>query len=99
MAELRNARARRRRAAESWRQEEFPAFPFEPYEIQRHLMRAVYEILSAGGAGIVESPTGEHSFIAVLHPPLAFHRLLRRRSEEMLDLVGFAVAISCGGSV
>ncbi|KAL6782475.1 XPD4 [Auxenochlorella protothecoides x Auxenochlorella symbiontica] len=37
---------------------DFPAFPHEPYSIQRDLMRSLYEALSKGGVGFFESPTG-----------------------------------------
>jgi hypothetical protein len=38
--------------------EEFPAFPFPPYGIQKDLMRHIYATLDAGGVGVFESPTG-----------------------------------------
>ena len=34
------------------------SFPFEPYEVQRQLMRKIYDTLDKGGIGIFESPTG-----------------------------------------
>ena len=33
--------------------------PYEPYEIQKQFMSAVYECIEAGKVGIFESPTGE----------------------------------------
>ncbi len=36
----------------------FPAFPYEPYGIQRDFMAAVYRQLDRGGVGLFESPTG-----------------------------------------
>jgi chromosome transmission fidelity protein 1 len=39
--------------------EEFPAFPFPPYDIQLGFMRALYRALEEGGVGLFESPTGE----------------------------------------
>lgn len=37
--------------------EEFP-FPFPPYDIQTHFMRALFDVLEKGQLGIFESPTG-----------------------------------------
>lgn len=41
-------------------EEEHPAipFPFEPYDVQKQLMRKIYSTLEKGGIGIFESPTG-----------------------------------------
>ncbi|CAM9185047.1 unnamed protein product, partial [Ectocarpus sp. 13 AM-2016] len=33
-------------------------FPFEPYDVQKQLMRKIYSTLENGGIGIFESPTG-----------------------------------------
>lgn len=33
-------------------------FPFEPYDVQKQLMRKIYSTLEKGGIGIFESPTG-----------------------------------------
>ncbi len=38
--------------------QEFPAFPYEPYDIQRRFMESMYATLEAGGVGLFESPTG-----------------------------------------
>ena len=40
------------------RRTHFPAFPYQPYSIQREFMAAVYARLQAGGVGLFESPTG-----------------------------------------
>lgn len=40
-------------------------FPFEPYDVQRQLMRKIYETLEKGGIGIFESPTGTVSAAVV----------------------------------
>lgn len=40
-------------------------FPFEPYDVQRQLMRKIYETLDKGGIGIFESPTGTVSAAVV----------------------------------
>jgi len=36
----------------------FDGFPFPPYPIQQELMEALYTVLSEGGVGLFESPTG-----------------------------------------
>ena len=36
----------------------FPAFPYQPYEIQRSFMESMYATLETGGVGLFESPTG-----------------------------------------
>lgn len=41
-------------------------FPFEPYDVQRQLMRKIYDTLEKGGIGIFESPTGTVRFLAYL---------------------------------
>lgn len=33
-------------------------FPFEPYNIQKEFMEALYNVLDQGKVGIFESPTG-----------------------------------------
>ncbi len=38
--------------------EDFPAFPYEPYNVQREFMQHVYSVLQTGGIGLLESPTG-----------------------------------------
>lgn len=36
----------------------FPAFPYQPYDIQQSLMESMYATLETGGVGLFESPTG-----------------------------------------
>jgi len=36
----------------------FDAFPFPPYPIQQDFMEALYNVISEGGVGLFESPTG-----------------------------------------
>jgi hypothetical protein len=36
----------------------FDGFPFPPYPIQQELMEVLYNVLSEGGVGLFESPTG-----------------------------------------
>ncbi len=38
--------------------DEFPAFPYEPYSVQRDFMQNLYSLLETGGVGLFESPTG-----------------------------------------
>ena len=38
---------------------DFPAFPYQPYDIQQDFMQALYNTLTNGGVGLFESPTGQ----------------------------------------
>ncbi|QDZ21842.1 DNA repair helicase [Chloropicon primus] len=60
--------------------ETFPAFPFEPYDVQKDLMRAVYRTLEHGGVGVLESPTGTGKTLSLLCSSLQW--LVDRREEE-----------------
>ena len=60
--------------------ETFPAFPFEPYDVQEELMACVYKVLQKGGVGIVESPTGTGKTLSLLCSSLQW--LVDKREEE-----------------
>ena len=40
----------------------FPAFPYEPYNVQQDFMESLYDCLQKGGIGLFESPTGDKLF-------------------------------------
>jgi chromosome transmission fidelity protein 1 len=43
--------------------------PYEPYDIQKKFMNALYECIEDGKVGIFESPTGEEVIPEWLHGP------------------------------
>lgn len=45
--------------------------PYEPYDIQKKFMNALYECIEDGKVGIFESPTGEEAISELLHGPRA----------------------------
>ncbi|KAK9100999.1 hypothetical protein Scep_024429 [Stephania cephalantha] len=45
---------------------QFPAFPFEPYQIQIDFMRALYDALNSGGVAMLESPTGTGKTLSLI---------------------------------
>jgi hypothetical protein len=45
---------------------EFPAFPFQPYGIQKDFMAAIYEALDLRRIGIFESPTGTGKTLSLI---------------------------------
>ena len=45
--------------------------PYEPYDIQKKFMDALYECIEDGKVGIFESPTGEEAISELLHGPRA----------------------------
>ncbi len=49
---------------------DFPAFPFKPYDIQLELMRHVYSCIENGNIAITESPTGTVGLSLVSYHPL-----------------------------
>ena len=58
----------------------FSGFPFEPYDVQKELMGAVYGVLEKGGVGVVESPTGTGKTLSLLCSSLQW--LVDRRAVE-----------------
>ncbi|KAI8994116.1 DNA repair helicase [Trametes punicea] len=62
--------------------EEFPAFPFTPYDIQRDLMRHVYASIEAGKVAITESPTGTGKTLSLLCASLTWLRDEQERARK-----------------
>ncbi len=46
--------------------EEFPSFPYKPYDIQLQFMRNLYQVLEKGHIGLFESPTGTGKTLSLL---------------------------------
>lgn len=61
--------------------------PYEPYEIQKQFMNAVYDCLEGGKVGIFESPTGTGKSLSLICGSLTWLRDHKRRNFED----GFAV--------
>ena len=68
----------------------FPAFPYEPYEIQQRFMTHLYDTLQEGGVGILESPTGTGKTMSLLCSALAW------RQAQDAQLNSNAAALSRG---
>ena len=73
----------RRPGGEAEGRQSFPAFPFEPYDVQKDLMRVVYRVLNKGGVGIVESPTGTGKTLSLLCSSLQW--LVDRREGDAAE--------------
>jgi chromosome transmission fidelity protein 1 len=56
--------------------------PFEPYEIQKQFMNAVYDCLEDGKVGIFESPTGTGKSLSLICGSLTWLRDHKRRTFE-----------------
>ena len=56
--------------------------PYEPYDIQRQFMNAVYECLENGKVGIFESPTGTGKSLSLICGSLTWLRHHKRQSFE-----------------
>jgi chromosome transmission fidelity protein 1 len=61
--------------------------PYEPYEIQKDFMNAVYHCLEKGNVGIFESPTGTGKSLSLICGSLTWLRDHKRRTFED----GFAI--------
>jgi chromosome transmission fidelity protein 1 len=56
--------------------------PYEPYEIQKQFMNAVYDCLEDGKVGIFESPTGTGKSLSLICGSLTWLRDHKRRTFE-----------------
>ncbi|KAA0166599.1 hypothetical protein FNF31_01377 [Cafeteria roenbergensis] len=69
----------------------FP-FPFEPYDVQRQLMRAMWEAIETRKVGVFESPTGTGKTLSIICS--ALHWLKSHESDDSSygwsDIPGFA---------
>lgn len=64
--------------------EEFP-FPFEPYGIQLHFMKALYKCLQEGKIGIFESPTGTGKSLSLICGAFKWLRDFKEQQQKELD--------------
>jgi chromosome transmission fidelity protein 1 len=56
--------------------------PYEPYEIQKQFMNAVYDCLEEGKVGVFESPTGTGKSLSLICGALTWLRDHQRRTFE-----------------
>ncbi|KAF2269112.1 DNA repair helicase [Lojkania enalia] len=56
--------------------------PFQPYDIQKQFMNAVYDCLEDGKVGIFESPTGTGKSLSLICGSLTWLRNYKRRTLE-----------------
>ncbi|XP_078428985.1 RAD3-like DNA-binding helicase protein isoform X2 [Wolffia australiana] len=61
----------------------FPAFPYEPYPIQKDFMAALYESLEKGGVAMLESPTGTGKTLSIICSALQW--VLDRRQTPKIE--------------
>lgn len=72
------------------RGENFPSFPFPPYDIQLGFMKALYTALDKGGVGLFESPTGTGKTLSLICGSLTWLQDIRER--ERLEAEAAAAA-------
>ncbi|XP_010521523.1 PREDICTED: ATP-dependent DNA helicase DDX11 [Tarenaya hassleriana] len=61
-------------------EQEFPAFPYEPYPIQIDFMKALYQSLEKGGVSMLESPTGTGKTLSIISSALQW--VIDRKAKE-----------------
>lgn len=65
--------------------------PFEPYDVQKQLMIAVYDCISEGKVGIFESPTGTGKSLSLICSTLTWLREEQRKAfDHEVDVEGDA---------
>eukprot|EP00752_Nemacystus_decipiens_P010933 g9717.t1 len=68
-------------------------FPFEPYDVQKQLMRKIYTTIETAGIGIFESPTGTGKSLSVICSALQW-----LKDAEAKDVDGNATPPTTPGS-
>ncbi|DBA85066.1 TPA: hypothetical protein ACH3X2_005791 [Trebouxia sp. C0005] len=63
----------------------FPAFPYEPYDIQRRFMESMYATLETGGVGLFESPTGTGKTLSIICSVLQWLEDRQEKADRAAD--------------
>lgn len=62
------------------------SFPYQPYPVQRDLMRKMTECMDKGASGVFESPTGTGKTLSVICATLTW--LQRKEQQQLQTLTG-----------
>lgn len=60
----------------------FPAFPYQPYQIQQDFMEELYKTLEMGCIGLFESPTGHEAPYLAAAGWTSCQGLIGKRGQE-----------------